>query len=80
MYKNYYNAMESIIGILDAGMQAFENDFAPLFSGEDDTFLQILLDLLGLGALGIAAVWFTKCTCSGKPSLIPCPFIAPVNR
>ena len=61
MYKNYHGALNEVSSILFAGLQSFENDFAPLPTVESDTLLQILLDLVGLGALVIAAPYFDKC-------------------
>lgn len=61
MYKNYYTALFQVAGFLFSGFQAFENDFAPLPTQDNSQTLQILLDLIGLGALMIAAPFFNSC-------------------
>jgi hypothetical protein len=63
MYKNYYNALFQISSVLFAGFQSFENDFAPL-PPDNNEELQILLDLVGLGALMISAPYFDACESS----------------
>jgi hypothetical protein len=61
MYKNYHTALFEVASFLFAGFQSFENDFAPLPTPDNDETLQILLDLIGLGALMIAAPFFNSC-------------------
>jgi len=63
MYKNYYTALFQVSDVLFAGFQSFENNFAPV-PPDNDEELQILLDLVGLGALMVAAPYFDACESS----------------
>lgn len=61
MYYNYNVALSSVTGILAFGDQNFQNDFAPVPTPSGSSSLDILLDLIGVGALMAAAPFFNSC-------------------
>ncbi len=72
MYTNYIEAMGQQTGALALSMQDFENTFAPIPPPPDDTWVQVLLDLVGLGAVFVAGPFIKGCTCyDGSPPLPP---------
>ncbi|KAH8882896.1 glycoside hydrolase, partial [Thozetella sp. PMI_491] len=60
MYLSFYGGLFKALAILDSGLQAFNNDFAPIPQPDNNVALQIILDLVGLGALMIAAPVFNN--------------------
>ncbi|KAK3934190.1 hypothetical protein QBC46DRAFT_300262 [Diplogelasinospora grovesii] len=60
MYASYDSALfKAAAGAIDPALQDFENKFAPVPPPQDNTWLQILLDLIGMGAVMIAAPFFS---------------------
>src|ERR1700761_2153528 len=62
MYERYSNALFLVAAsTLDPSMTEFETTFAPVAPEPDDTWLQILLDIVSMGAAMVAAPFFNSC-------------------
>ncbi len=61
MYGSYLDAIHAATGVIATALPDFENKFSPVPDPENDGWLQILLDLFGLGTAMIAAPFFTAC-------------------
>ncbi len=48
---------------LDPSLQDFENTFAPVAPKPDETWLNVLLDLVSMGAVMVFAPFFDACKC-----------------
>ncbi|RAH55255.1 chitinase [Aspergillus piperis CBS 112811] len=58
MYKQYYTALFDSLGLVGTALDDMENKFAPIPPEEDNTWLNILIDMITLGALGTAGPLF----------------------
>jgi GH18 family chitinase len=58
MYHSYYDELTAAAGTLSMALDDMENTFAPIPQPEDDTWLQILLNLATLGTMTVAAPIF----------------------
>lgn len=62
MYSKFYHSFfRAAAGQIDNALKDFENKFAPVPKPDSDVWLQILLDLIGLGAAVVAAPFFSLC-------------------
>lgn len=62
MYQDYYAGLQAAnSALLRWDLQSFEKDFAPLLKPDDVKAEQILLDLVGLGAVMVAGPLFNLC-------------------
>ncbi|KAI2940976.1 CAZyme family GH18 [Aspergillus niger] len=58
MYKKYYDGLFMSLSIVGTALDDMENKFAPIPPEEDDTWLNILIDMITLGSLGTAGPLF----------------------
>ncbi|EHA19716.1 hypothetical protein ASPNIDRAFT_138741, partial [Aspergillus niger ATCC 1015] len=58
MYKRYYDGLFNSLSIVGTALDDMENKFAPIPPEEDNTWLNILIDMITLGALGTAGPLF----------------------
>jgi hypothetical protein len=72
MYQDTWDALWTAAGIFEPSLTQFESIFAPVAPQPDDTWLQILLSFVTLGATALAAPIFNSCEC---PSFISNQFL-----
>jgi len=63
MYQDTWDALWTAAGIFEPSLTQFESIFAPVAPQPDDTWLQILLSFVTLGATALAAPIFNSCEC-----------------
>lgn len=62
IYSTYHTALfQAAASAIDNSLQAFADKFAPVPPEPDTRWLQILLDLVGMGATMIAGPFFNSC-------------------
>ncbi len=67
MYEDVWDALWTAAAIFEPSLTEFETSFAPVPPQPDNTWLQILLDFVSLGATAVAAPFFNGCQCSFPP-------------
>lgn len=59
--KDYYGALQDAHNPLSDSFASFKDHFAPLPESDADSGDLIIIDLVGLGAIAIAAPFFNNC-------------------
>ena len=63
MFQDVWEALQASANIFEPSLTQFETIFAPVPPAPDNTWLEILLSLITLGATAMAAPIFNSCEC-----------------
>ncbi|KAL2868998.1 uncharacterized protein BJX67DRAFT_387104 [Aspergillus lucknowensis] len=60
MHKDYHDTLFDVAAVVSTQLDDMENKFAPVPPEEDNMWLNLLIDLIGLGTLGTAGPFFNS--------------------